>query len=196
MCSKCVGGYRFFNWQLESVIIHACFVVGWELRSNYDEFSEFCRFYIRIGLGNGIWLRHCIIICIYPYVDVPFRENPNGTYVASASPAALSIGSENQIPKIFMQFPSMETFSYQSCQSISLYFLNLLHGLLRSCQSFFEILMRFIHCWVKNRYWVCTSVSKPLMSLYWHLIKGKGSINECQMDGLDSHMCLSSLKLK
>ena len=119
---------------------------------------------------------YCIIICIYPYVDVPFRENPNGTYVASASPAALSIGSENQIPKIFMQFPSMETFSYQSCQSISLYFLNLLHGLLRSCQSFFEILMRFIHCWVKNRYWVCTSVSKPLMSLYWHLIKGKDQI--------------------
>ena len=100
-------------------------------------------------------------------------------YVASASPAALSIGSENQIPKIFMQFPSMETFFYQSCQSISLcslYFLNLLHGLLRSCQSFFEILMRFIHCWVKNRYWVCTSVSKPLMSLYWHLIKGKDQI--------------------
>ena len=51
------------------------------------------------------------------------------------NPAALSIGSENQIPKILMQFPSMETFSYQSCQSISLYFLNLLHGLLRSCQT-------------------------------------------------------------
>ena len=169
---------RFFNWQLESVIIHACFVVGWELRSNYDEFSEFCRFYIRIGLGNGIWLRHCIIICIYPYVDVPFRENPNGT-LHQLLPRHYPLGRKIRFPRFSCNFHRWKLFFYQSCQSISLcslYFLNLLHGLLRSCQSFFEILMRFIHCWVKNRYWVCTSVSKPLMSLYWHLIKGKDQI--------------------
>ena len=100
---------RFFNWQLESVIIHACFVVGWELRSNYDEFSEFCRFYIRIGLGNGIWLRHCIIICIYPYVDVPFRENPNGT-LHQLLPRHYPLGRKIRFPRFSCNFHRWKLF--------------------------------------------------------------------------------------
>ena len=123
-------------------------------------------------------------------------------YVASASPAALSIGSENQIPKIFMQFPSMETFftnlaNRYRCARCTFWtccmdYLSLVKAFLRfSWDSFIaeskidtEFVLQFPSLW-------CHFIG------IWSKEKTKlGSINGCQMDGLDSHICLSSLKLK